>query len=73
MKVTVELDVLPQRVPDRTVLVAGEVDGALNRLGGHSAGDDKVQRHAREATGLVFGARGDETGLQPAEIVSAPS
>ncbi len=53
------------------VLVAGEVDGALNRLGGHVAGDGEVHRHAREAARLVFGALGDEARLQPLEIMSA--
>ena len=62
-------DVLTHRVPDRAVLPTREIDGALNLIVGHVAGDREAQVNSDQPARLFLRARADEVGPQPSEIV----
>ena len=48
LKRHLEVDVWPERVPDRTVLVARQRDGALDRASRYEALDDEMKADAQE-------------------------
>src|SRR5450759_3044764 len=57
-----EFDVLAEGVPDGAVLLAGQLDGALDVFGQHLTGEDELEANARDPLGIVGGAVTGEGG-----------
>src|SRR5450759_1323584 len=66
-----EFDVLAEGVPDGAVLLAGQLDGALDVFGQHLTGEDELEANARDPLGIVGGAVTGEGGTKRRDRVTA--
>src|SRR5262245_27567876 len=71
LKCHLEVDVWPERVPHRAVLVARQRDGALDGADGHDATNDEVKTDAAKAMGAGLGTVALEVRSQIVHVMTS--